>query len=204
MRGNYANRWYVPRPPFESPEALRENRVIIQQFLSTLRLVPDEGDPRRLESHKHMVDPDVPLSAAFENLLTMVRINRPSDSTQFFGVLMQVKNYLEQRPDSTCTVFQMRPGVTEPSVRRVNQDDDIDNIFQGGYPVPGREIYPGDNNIIAQHRLTIQIHHLDEVRRYASENRRYEIIATDVPVIAVWVPREMSADWLSQDHGGPA
>jgi len=41
----------------------------------------------------------------------------------------------------------------------------------------------------------IQIHTL-EVRQ---ENRG-DVIANDVPTVAVWVPQSMAKDWLVQEH----
>lgn len=201
MRGNYSNKWYEPRAPHDSAQALAENRAVVQQFISELNLIPDDGDARRLEAHKHLVDSNVPLSRAYEYLLTRIHLTRPSDSTRFFGLLMQIQDHLTRHPNDTCTVYLMRPGVTESRHRRVNAKDEIANLFQGGYPVPQSNIYPGDRHIRGQHDLTIQIHHIDEVRQY-TDDARYNVIANDVPVVAVWVPREMSADWISQDQGG--
>lgn len=202
MHGNYSNKWYEPRAPHDSTEALKENRTIVQQFVSGLNLIPNEGDARRLEAHKHLVDSNVPLRRAYEHLLTRLHLTRPSDSTRSFGLLMQIQDHLTRHPNDMCTVYLMRPGVTEPSHRRVNAKDEISNLFQGGYPVPQSNIYPGDRHIRSQQGLTIQIHHIDEVRQYTN-NSRDRVIAKDIPVVAVWVPREMSADWISQDQGGP-
>lgn len=204
MRGNYANKWFAPGAPHDSAEAIAENRVIVDEFLRNLSFVPDDGHPARSDAQKHRVSLNVLLRQAYENLLTRFRLTRPSDSNLFFGLLMQVQNYLENDPDAVCTVYEMRPNVSEPTYRRVNDNDEIANLYQGAFPVdpPNKrgEVYKGDRAIRAEQGLTIQIHRLNEIRRY--EDSRPNVIARDVPVVAIWIPREMAAAWLIQDQGG--
>lgn len=204
MRGNYTNKWFAPDTPHDSEDAIIENRVVVDEFLRSLSLAPDEGHPARLDAHRHLFNSDVRLSQAYEDLLTRFRLTQPGDSNLFFGLLMQVKNHLENNPDALCTIYQMRPDIKVPSYRGVNEKNEISNLFQGAYPVnpPSRrgEIYKGDQAIRSDQELTIQIHRLNEIRR--GDGSQMVVIARDVPVIAVWVPRPMAAAWLIQDQGG--
>jgi hypothetical protein len=47
--------------------------------------------------------------------------------------------------------------------------------------------------------VTVQVHRIHELRSQGGE-----VVARDVPVLAVWVPRELAAWWVSQPQGGTA
>lgn len=196
MRGNFANKWFEPHAPHYSPEAIQENQRVVQEFLSRLHLQPDIGDPRRQEHQKHLVASDISLREAYERLLIPLHLTSPSDSPRFNGLLIQIGYYLEQNPHMLCTVYLMSQGMIRE--RGVDDDDEILNLFQGAYPDNKGKIYPGDMKIRATHGLTIQIHYLS-VGRGKSKDR--EVIADNVPAVAVWMPREMSADWVAQEQG---
>ncbi|MBX7259348.1 MAG: Z1 domain-containing protein [Candidatus Hydrogenedentes bacterium] len=198
VRGNFARSWFEPRAPHYSKEALEQNRALVQEFCSTLQFAPDSGDERRLDAHRHLVAIDVPLTDVYANFLTPLTITGPNDSLRYMGLLLQIRRYLEQHRDAPCTVYRMRPKVDRPIYRTVDQQGEIPELFQGAYPDKRGEIYPGDRTIRSESALTIQIHHLDEVRQDG------EVIALDVPVVAIWIPRDMTADWLLQDQGDDA
>ena len=71
----------------------------------------------------------------------------------------------------------------------------IRRLFQG--PTRSRKgrgyTYPGDMAYCAANRISIQVH------RYDLEHDG-NVLAQQVPVIAVWVPRRLSLDWLIQDQ----
>ncbi len=195
MRGNFANKWFTPRMPHHSPEAITENRTIVQQFLSRLQLTPDIGDSRRQEHQKHLVASNVSLREACEHLLIPLRVTSPLDSPRFNGLLIQIGCYLEEHPDSPCTVYLMSHGTIRE--RGVDDNDEILYLFQGAYPDNKGKIYPGDMKIRAPQGLTVQIHYL-KVGKGRTKNR--EVIAENVPTVAVWMPREMSTDWIVQEQ----
>lgn len=191
MQGDYSNKWFEPRAPHDSAEAFGENRNVVQQFISRYQFSPDAGDPRRQVHQIHSVASGVPLRDAYEGLLTRLRLSRSADSTRFTGLLLQLQRYLEVSPVATCTVYQMSGGrIRERSL----SGDEIPNLFQGAYPDTKGEIYRGDRYARANGELTIQIHNL----RVLEDGRA---IAENVPAVTVWVPAEMSADWLVQDQG---
>lgn len=197
VRGNFANKWYEPRAPHHSSEATAQNRAVVQRFRAELHFAPDPGDPRRLDSQHHLIATDVPLQEAYGKLLAQLRVTSPSDSLRFTGLLLQIRTYLEEHPGATCTLYVMRPDMDRVSFRSVDGSGEIPEggLFQGAYPDTRGEVYRGDRQLRARRGLTIQIHRLDQVRR------EREVVAVDVPVIAVWVPRELAAGWIAQDQG---
>jgi hypothetical protein len=57
---------------------------------------------------------------------------------------------------------------------------------------PPEETYPGDRAYHMPDRLSIQLHWLSRVTKGS------QLVARDVPVVAVRVPRTMAGDWISQ------
>jgi hypothetical protein len=195
MQDVYSNAWYSPRAPHESPDAVVENRALVQRFISNYRFSPDAGDERRQEHQRHLVATGVPLREAYENLLIPLRTPRATDSTPFTGLRLQIERYLSQNPGATCTLYRMSGGIVRD--RGVKDNSELRNLFQGAYPDKKGEIYPGDSKIRVKGELTIQIHTLQVINR---EERR--VIANDVPAVAVFVPAEMTAGWLVQEQEG--
>jgi len=195
MRDRLAEEWYTPKAPHESEEAVASNRQVIEQFLASLTLQPAPGSENRSIFQTHEVAEGVPLALAFGDLLTRLRITRAADSQRFIGLLLQVKEYLDANPEAVCCVYRMSPTATRH--RGLNEDDEIANLFQGADPVSPPErrgsIYPGDNRVKAPHGMTIQIHNL-------VIEREGQAILTNVPTLAVWVPREMGRAWLVQEE----
>lgn len=194
MRGRYADDWYTPDAPHDSDECIRANRAITSQFLSRLPLRPDEGHTDRTPVQRHRVAEGLSLDLVFRELLTRLRLTRPGDSQELTGVLLQIKAYLEENPNATCAVYLISPDARRE--RGVDDDDCILNLFQGAYPVnPPTErgrIYPGDRAIRARHGLTVQIH---SVAIKQPGGRTID----NVPTAAIWVPREMSRQWVVQE-----
>ncbi|MGE5554251.1 MAG: Z1 domain-containing protein [Betaproteobacteria bacterium] len=195
MRGNFTNRWFEVRSPHVSDEAIQENRTLVQAFRNRHQFVPDEGDLRRLPTHHHIVATNIPLGEVLQQLLIPFRVTHPNDSNRMLGFLLQVQRYHEFNPRATCTVYIMSPNV--PRERGVDENGEIAQLFQGPHPDKNGEIYPGDRGVRAPEGLTVQIHLLQTVH-----DRGNQALAHDVPVLAAWVPEEMSADWVTQNQGG--
>ena len=79
--------------------------------------------------------------------------------------------------------------------RTLDDTDEIPTLFQGRNPKTGKVIYPGDQKIRASQGVTIQVHNLQVVRKNGET-------FSDVPAVAVWLPKSMSTDWLVQNQGG--
>lgn len=197
IRGNYSNSWFDQKAPHDSLEAIETNRTLIQQFVSPLPFLPDTGHPKRTEAQEHFVAFDVNLDFVYQEFLTKFLVTRPSDSYRFIGLLLQLRKYLEEYPDEEggCTIYLMSKG--QPRERSVDDDNEILNLFQGPNPDKSGLYYPGDRQIHAQKRVTLQIHNLTVLKEKS-------ILADNVPAIAVWVPKEMSANWISQSDKNPS
>ena len=69
--------------------------------------------------------------------------------------------------------------------------------FQGANRRTG---YRGDRTIFDRDRMTIQIHEYDRIYARINE-RRGEVLATNVPQIAIILPREIAAAMVVQSQG---
>lgn len=194
-RGNFANNWFRPSVPHDSEEAVRDNRDQLHRLLTRYdgAFQPDPGDERRTDDQRHLVAVELPLADIYRHFLVKLRFTDPDDSAKFTGLLLQVDRYLGVQPDATCVVYQMKAGRTRQ--RGLSEKNEIKNLFQGRYPndapSPADWIYPGDERVRASDQLTIQLHLLDL-------DRDATVVAREVLAAAVWVPRQMSANWISQ------
>ena len=131
-RGPTANVPHSAMPPLYSPEGLEKNRQLIDNFVSELRFVRDEGDPRRTVAQQHEVVRDVSARLALERLVVPLRIEDPADSWSYLQVRLQIQRYLESRPNALCSVYRMRPLATEIE-RTLTRDGNIET-YQGANP----------------------------------------------------------------------
>jgi DNA (cytosine-5)-methyltransferase 1 len=192
MQDSISDDWYVPKAPHETPDAAEENRGIVSAFVAGLAWADDTGHTSRTATQRHKVT-TLPLGALYADLLTQIRVVNPRDSQKFTGMLLQVGRYVENHSDEAATVYNMSAGNTRE--RELNAADEIPQLFQGKNPRVGDVIYPGDRAIRSAAGLTVQIHTLRILR--PSESGPIEF-ANNVFAIAVWVPEQMSHEWLVQ------
>jgi hypothetical protein len=189
-----SNDWFWPKVPHGTQELLDANRQTVRRFVESLPWRPDDGDARRTAEQIHLIADHVPLRRAYEDLLSPLGFTSERDSQLFTGAMLQIDDYLQEHPEATCTLYQMSSGGER--LRSVDDNEEIPTLFQGANYADAAhrdEIYPGDERIRAAEGLTIQIHTL-EVR----QKNRGDVIARDVPTVAVWVPATMARDWLVQ------
>lgn len=195
IRGNYAHDWYKQRAPHDSDEAVRTNREIVKRFLAPLSFHPDTEHPDWTEQQTHLIASEVSLKLVYRELLTRFLVTRASDSHRFIGLLLQIAKYLDEHGDETCTVYLMSGGKIRE--RPLQGDDEISELFQGANPVKAGGGYPGDGKIRAPQGATVQIHYLKVQEEY---DRGETSIVEYIPAIAVWLPKEMTADWIVQTN----
>jgi hypothetical protein len=188
-----------------SDQAYENNREVIGRFIHELDFVDDEGHPARSDTQRHRVSYDVPLHTVLQDLLVDLRLTGGTDSQLYTGVLLQLKKALEDNPDEVCAVYQMSPAATrERGVHRENGE--ITNLFQGAAPVNPKsergKIYPGDRQIRQEQNVTIQIHRL--TLKSPPNDPKAEVVAEDVPVVAIWIPERLSRQWISQQQDAAA
>ncbi|WP_309707465.1 Z1 domain-containing protein [Armatimonas sp.] len=194
IQGKFSDSWFNPKAPHDSEEAITDNRLYVQNFLESLTLVADEGHPNRTEYQRHLVAKSVSLLTTYEDFLTKLHMTRATDSIRFNGLLLQVKNYLEQsniKAEAICNIYYISGG----KLRRhqLNDEDEIPNMSQGAYPNNNGAIYPGDDHLEKSNELTILIRNLQV-------SKDGEIVADNVPAVSIWVPKKIAAEWLSQHN----
>lgn len=192
IRGNFASRWASPRVILASNDVIQSNRSAVNAFLRAHTFVDDSGDARRRPVQKHRVCRSIPLRTVLE-FLASLRVVEAFDSKRNTGLLLQLAHALEDNPQEECIVYEMSP--VERRTREVNDEGEIKQLFQGGYPVqPAAQqgtIYPGDREIKDSNIITVQIHTLDLTRN--GQN-----VEAAVPVVAVWIPDRLARAWIAQ------
>jgi hypothetical protein len=195
MHARFADNWVAPSVLLASEAVLESNRRAVEDFIRPLPFEDDHGHQDRTATQRHRVARGIPLRTALDRLLIAMRITGTTDSQRNTGLLLQLSKALEDDPDEICTVYRMSPAETRH--RGVDDDGEVTNLFQGEAPVHPRarrgEIYPGDRAIRDNPNVTIQIHIL-------TLTRDDQPIATNVPVLAVWVPARMGRGWVDQDQ----
>jgi len=190
--GVFSDSWFVTSQPHVPDGVFADrNRELLDKLVADLQ-------PRRLPAElfgkpatRHYGVLDARLEKVFEMLLLEWKIGSLSDSVDFYGAALQLNNYLRQFPDERCDIVFMNFG--EDSRRNVGfRNNAIDNVFQGSNRSPGDpEYYPGDQAIRRGEQVCIQIRRLNLTMSK-------ELLARDVPTLAVWVPRKMESGWLVQ------
>ncbi len=197
LQDNFSDEWFYPRSPHDLKEAAEENKKIISKFLSKIKFHKDTGSKERTVIQQHMINESVPLSEAHKNLLSIFRVSQPDDSHKYIGLLLQVRNFLEENPDEKCSIYLMSCSSQDKGWlirdRSVNDADEIVNLFQGPHPDSKGEIYPGDRNIGNQDNLIVQIHRLNLIKGTKT-------VGEDIYNIAVWIPQKMATPWLIQQQ----
>ena len=199
-RGRYANQWFFPRMVNTPDEVTAENRQTLTAFESSLDFVPDTSFVSSQPAQQHLVCERVPLRTVLPELLVAYRISDAADTQEMTGLLLQLSKALELDVDETVAVYRMRPAYQV--TRDVNANGRITStrrLFQGPTRVRGNGrqsySYPGDMTFRDNDRVAVQIHRYDL-------KQGDEVIARNMPVIAVWVPSRMSLDWLVQQQPG--
>ena len=186
---------YAAMPPLYSPEDLEGNRQLIDNFVKGLSFVPDEGDSRRTDSQLHKVARSISMQSAFEHLIVPMQIESAEDLWTYLQIRLQIQRYLETDPNALCTVYRMRPEAKDPE-RMLTQSGNIEP-YQGANPQTG---YNGDRTIFDKGRLTIQIY--EYARVYSrSDDGRGDVLATNVPQIAIVLPHEIAVGMVVQSQG---
>ncbi|HEX6534008.1 MAG TPA: Z1 domain-containing protein [Gemmatimonadaceae bacterium] len=198
VRGNYRGRWFEQTRPYVDNDATKDNRSIIDSIRKDWTWAPDQvppNHPRRLPAHRHLVAGGLSLAGVIEKFLVPLRVSDPADSLRYTALLLTLERLREEcdkkGEQALCDVYLMRPEMKQKSFRTIDGSSGaIKNLFQGAYPDAGGAVYKGDRAVKSANRLTVQIHHLDEVRSDKG------VVARDVPVVAIAVPKEWGKDWL--------
>lgn len=191
-RDQFGDDWFRINAPHDTEDYIITNRSAVFDFLEPKSdfFTQDQGHVNRTEDQKHLVA-TIPMRDCLEQLLNKLKFTRESDSARYSSLRGIIKRYSEENPDANCKVYLMSAdSISEwkRRVRRLNNHDEIQQLFQGRNPRTGEVIYPGDSEIKDENVLTIQIHMLN------IRDTEY----TDVTTLAIWVPESMSQDIIRQ------
>lgn len=191
-RDTFGNDWFRINAPHDTEELVETNRESLFAFLqeNTTKFSQDSGHANRTEEQKHLVA-RITIKDCLEHLLNKLRYTRESDSATYSSLRGILKGYIEEHPDEECLVYLMSANSIDNwagRTRRLDRNQEIQQLFQGRNPRTGEVIYPGDSEIKEENLLTIQIHLLN-IRD--TESAR-------VPTLAIWIPEHIGTDIIRQ------
>lgn len=191
-RDRFGDDWFRINAPHDTEEFIETNRNSVFDFLNPRAslFVEDEGHVNRTEDQKHLVA-QLPMRDCLEFLLNKLKFTRESDSATYSSLRGILKRFLEENPDELCFVYLMSANSISDwkrRIRRLDRNDEIQQLFQGRNPRTGEVIYPGDSEIKNESILTIQIHLLDL--------RDTDFLS--VPTLAIWIPESIGKDIIRQ------
>lgn len=191
-RDRFGDDWYRINAPHDTENLIQSNGTALFDFLNpkAAMFAEDDGHSNRTQEQKHLVA-RIPMRECLEHLLNKLKYTRESDSATYSSLRGILKGYLDEHPDHDCLVYLMSANTLEDwtrRVRRLDRNDEIQQLFQGRNPRTGEVVYPGDSEIKNENLLTIQIHLL---------NIRDTDFAS-VPTLAIWIPEHIGRDIIRQ------
>lgn len=191
-RDRFGDDWYRINAPHDTENLIQSNSTALFDFLNpkAVMFVEDNGHANRTQEQKHLVA-RIPMRECLEHLLNKLKYTRESDSATYSSLRGILKGYLDEHPNDDCLVYLMSANTLEDwtrRVRRLDRNDEIQQLFQGRNPRIGEVVYPGDSEIKNENSLTIQIHLLN-IR---------DTDFTSVATLAIWVPEHIGRDIIRQ------
>ena len=196
MRVHLGSQWIAPRLALGTSELIAANRTLVQNYIQSQNFVRDKGHPDRTEIQRHLLAATASLQETMENLLVPFRLTGATDSQRNTALLLQLSKVLETYPNETCAVYRMSSG--QKRYRGIRDDGEIKNLYQGAAPVgPSAQrgtVYPGDQAIKDDDRVTVQIHYLD------LRNDEDQVVSREVYVLSVYVPGWVGESYVVQQE----
>lgn len=190
-----------PRSP--NPDDSATNAAVIASFVRprAASFIADEGHADRTAFQKHLVSDIANLREIYDELLLPYKVSNFEDSQAWIALMEMIAVQLEPEtrngaPEPAAAVVQMRPTVT---TRRATTAGKIDQLFQGAHPDHRGEIYPGDRGIHPC-SVSVQVHYVTLTEGPVVAGN---VLAESVPVLAVWLDRDLRLDVVVQDQDGP-
>lgn len=211
-RDYFGEEWFRIRAPHDTDNLIPYNQKVVVDFASNhlANFSTSTGHNERTDLQKHLVI-EISLAECMKQLLNKLKFTRESDSQAYSSLRGIINGYIEENPNENCLVYLMSSKVKNNQVvqtirkRRLNQNDAIQQLFQGEQPTTnGRlrkgEVYPGDSNIKTQNMVTIQIHRLNLTDTNGSEiiDENGSPLYEDLASIAVWIPETIGKDIIRQ------
>mgnify|MGYP006270473507 CR=1 FL=1 len=196
VRGGYADTWFDFKMPHYTLASAASNFELVNEFINQIDLRDDNDYLQSTSSfHHHRKNTNISLEFVQREFLSNFRVLHQADSERFTGLRLQIRHYLEENSDATCSIYLMG-GENGPGTMRergTRATGEIRQLFAGAFlrnRVAHPEIYPGDREIGDKTHLIVQIHIL---RVKVGDNR-----LENIPTLGIYVPESMEASWLSQ------
>ena len=194
--------WFRVKAPHDTESLISNNIEVVESFFDEHqgKFESNDGHQDRTEEQTHLVA-DFSIETCLNELLNKLKYTRDSDSASYSSLRGLLSGYIEANPNAQCKVYLMsaKPtGQWTRRVRRLNANDEIQQLFQGKQPTRNTdryrigEVYPGDSQIKDNDTLSIQIHRLNL--------RDNEV--NDCVSLAIWIPDELSSDIVRQKSNG--
>lgn len=191
-RDRFGDDWFRINAPHDTESLIAANRDALFEFLSDKALLfsEDIGHVNRTEEQRHLTA-NLPIAECLEHLLNKMKFTRETDSASYSSLRGILKRHIEESPDEECVIYLMSANSIQHwrrRTRRLNRNNEIQQLFQGRNPRTGEVIYPGDSEIKDTNMLTIQIHLLD----------LRDTSFSSVPTLAIWIPETIGKDIVRQ------
>lgn len=211
-RDYFGQEWFVVGAPHDSENLIPFNKNVVTEFTFNHinSFVTNNGHVERTELQKHL-EAELPLEECLKQLLNRLKFTRETDSQTYSSLRGLLNSYLRENPNESCLIYLMSSKIENNNIvqiirqRRLNQNDNIQQLFQGEQPTSnGRlrkgEVYVGDRNIKDQDKVTIQIHRLSllDVSGNPIFDENGNAIYSDLISLAIWIPETIGKDIIRQ------
>ncbi len=184
--------WITPDHPFEDTEIVSDNRELVDEIISDLKLmsyaeagwndkqiVPAFGDNIKL--------------ADLLPKIGQLRYKWPDDNLQHSALMMGLERLATEDANMRCSFYVLSgpwSGVSAVRTLSDKQPAKIKNLFQGKNE---KTNYPGARALISAETVTFQLH------RYDIQTADKKRTIKDVPILAVHVPDHlMERVWVER------
>ena len=210
-RDYFGSEWFIIKAPHDSDSIIEFNKEVIFNFFNSnfQSFNLNEGHLDRTELQKHLVA-ELPLDDTLQYLLNRLKFTKETDSQTFSSLRGIINSFLNENNDETCLVYIMSAEKSDTEIlqtirsRQLNDSNDIQQLFQGANTktrlYQRGEVYPGDREIRDTDKLTIQIHRLRLTDKEGNDilDDNGNVVYSDVPSIAVWIPETIGKDIIRQ------
>jgi hypothetical protein len=187
-RDHFGDDWFRIQAPHDTENYIETNRVSVFEFIRarSTSFSINPGHSNRTNDQKHLMA-RVGVRECLDQLLNKLKFTRETDSAKYSSLRGVLKRYIEEHPDDECVIYLMSTtdlNGWQARERRLNNNDEIQQLFQGRNPRTGEVIYPGDSEIREDGVLTVQIHLLN----------LKDTTFVNVPTLAIWIPEHIGKD----------
>ena len=116
MMDSFSDRWFWVRVPQESDTIVAENRKAFDNFMTANPFSALPSDLYGKQASRHSGVIGISLVEVYENLLVPIGVSDADDSQKYYGAMLQIQHYFQDKRQELCDVYFMNPG--EKTLRR--------------------------------------------------------------------------------------